>query len=266
MVLLGTQVYSDESVLIDFTKLTQDTFAIEEVRVDLGQSSRSVLNDAYSFTRAASSKKYGTILGARIRFPTWPNNSYSIIQPPFEIPAYSDAAENPYEDQLGVITNVGTIKSIAVNVYGLNFPYRLSLLLIGPNGALNPIHMGYLNFEGWGELIWNNPNYVDDVRNRELHIKPLYPDATPFLKFGGFIIHRDGSNVGGDFVVYFKDVKVIYDKAVLDTDKDIDDESVWGIVRDRENERRIRESNRFENQKKLLEIEKEKMATETEFK
>jgi hypothetical protein len=265
LVLLSITVFADESVLIDFSKLSENSFKIEDIRVDLGTSSRSVLNDAQSFTRVATSKQYGTILGARVHFPTWPNNSYSVIRPPFEIPAYSDKDENQYENQLGVITNVGTIKSIAINVYGLNFPYRLSLLLIGPNGPLDPIHIGYLNFEGWKELVWENPSYVQDVKNRELHLNPLYPNATPFLKFGGFIIHRDGSAVGGDFVTYFKDIKVIYDKAVLDTERDIDDESTWGIIRDRENERRVREQERFVNDKELREKEQQKIAKETEF-
>ena len=36
---------------------------------------------------------------------------------------------------------------------------------------------GYLEFDGWRTLTWNNPNYVADVRNRELRKFPLYPEA-----------------------------------------------------------------------------------------
>ena len=35
-------------------------------------------------------------------------------------------------------------------------------------------------------------------------------------KFGGFVITRDAANDGGDFVAYVKDVKMLYDKAVLE--------------------------------------------------
>ena len=39
-------------------------------------------------TQSVTSKTYGTVLGARIKFPEGSYNSYAIIKPPFEIPAY----------------------------------------------------------------------------------------------------------------------------------------------------------------------------------
>ncbi|MDR2808255.1 MAG: flagellar filament outer layer protein FlaA [Spirochaetaceae bacterium] len=143
----------------------------------------------------------------------------------------------------GVVKNVGTIKSIAVNVYGLNYPHSLSVILIDDKGKETAYFMGYLNFEGWGTLVWDNPNYVKDVRNRDLRLYPMYPQSMPFVKFGGFKIQREAGAVGGDFITYFKDVKLIYDKAVLEPeyDRDIEDESLWGIIRDREAARRQNE-------------------------
>jgi hypothetical protein len=125
--------------------------------------------------------------------------------------------------------------------------------------------MGYLSFDGWGELRWENPGYVQSVRNRELRIYPLYPEAAPFVKFGGFLVQRDASREGGDFIGYFRDVKIIYDKAVLDTERDIDDESLWGIIKERENAKKVYEMDQFGKDQVLRYLESQKQATETTF-
>jgi hypothetical protein len=261
LLMVCSSVFAEEAVLIDFSKLSEDSFVIEDVRVDLATSSRSVENDAYSYTKAATSKQYGTVLGARVHFPTWNNNSMVTIQPPFEIPAYEDI----YRNELGVLSNVGTIKSIAVNVYGRNFPYTLYLKLIYPNGESSLLRIGSLQFSGWRTLTYENASYVDDVKHRELKINPLYPEATPFINFGGFVVIRNANDIGGDSVVYFKDIRVIYDKAVLDTDEDIDDEGSWGIIKERESERKAEEQQRLLQQQELRDIEQQKMATEERF-
>jgi hypothetical protein len=67
---------------------------------------------------------------------------------------------------------------LAVNVKGLNFPHGLSVILKDHNGNEKLMFMGYLNFDGWRELRWDNPQYISDVRNRELRIDPLYPKAS----------------------------------------------------------------------------------------
>ena len=164
-----------------------------------------------------------------------------------------------------MVKNVGTIRSIAVNVYGLNFPHGLSAILLDNDGNERIVFMGFLDFDGWAELTWNNPSYIEHVRNRELRLNPLYPTAVPFVKFGGFIIHRDGDRQGGDFITYFRDVKLIYDKAVLDTDRDIDDEGLWGIIRVRETARANWEMSRFGQMQILRYVEQQKQATETSF-
>jgi hypothetical protein len=164
-----------------------------------------------------------------------------------------------------VVKNVGTIKSVAVNAYGLNFPHGLSTLIIDSTGTQKTMFMGYLNYDGWGELIWNNPAYIQEVRNRDLRLYPLYPDTTPFVKFGGFLIQRDAAKDGGDFVGYFKDVKIIYDKAVLDTDRDIDDEALWHIILDRETARKVWEMERFGHNQVLRYLDVQKQATENTF-
>ena len=298
-------VFAEEAVLIDFSKLAADiepnqdnvptqnertvmdysstaggsftaeqkavmktSLALPNWDVVLASSSRTTTNQSKSYTLEAPSKQFGKVLGVRVHFPVETFNSWARIQPPFEIPAFEllpDSKLTRYEDGYGVIKNVGVIKSIAVNAYGLNFPHGLSAVMIDADGNEQPVFMGYLNFDGWGELRWDNPNYVNEVRNRELRIYPLYPKATPFVKFGGFIIHRDASKEGGDFIAYFREVKVIYDKAVLETDRDIEDEDLWNIIQDRETGRKNAEMERFGNIQVLRYLEGQKKAAESGF-
>ena len=255
------------------------SLAIANWEVLLASSSRFVDNMVRSYTLEAPSKQYGTVMGVRIHFPVEPFNSWAFIKPPFEIPAFESPTEGGgAEDGIitpskfeareeggpayGVIKNVGTIKALQVRAYGLNFPHGLFLTTIDSRGVAKEVFMGYLSFDGWSNLEWKNPAYVTEVRNRELRLVPLYPANTPFIKFGGFRVARDAAKEGGDFVGYFKEVRVIYDKAVVDTERDIDDESLWGIIRDRETSRKVWEMERFGNNQVLRYLDTQKKAPE----
>jgi hypothetical protein len=262
------------------------SLAIQNWEVVLSSSSRTIDNMVNSYTKEAPSKQWGKVMGVRVHFPIESFNSSALVKPPFEIPGYEPlgggegenaenadnanneaggSAKTKFEDGYGLLKNVGTIKSLAVNVYGLNFPHGLWTHLIDAEGNQKSLFMGYLNFDGWGELRWDNPAYIVEVRNRDLRLFPLYPDAMPFVKFAGFEIKRDASRVGGDFITYFKDVKVIYDKAVLDTDRDIDDEGLWKIIEARETARKLWQMERFGQTQVIRYIDLQKKATESTF-
>jgi hypothetical protein len=298
----GERPNQNRQTMMDFSHVAGGSFtsqqkavmrtslAIENWEVLLASSSRHVTNISLSYTREAPSKQFGTVMGVRVHFPTEPHNSWAMVKPPFEIPAFEPRAtitdegniepvegndgitgRSRFESQedgapaYGVVKNVAVIKSVAVNVYGLNFPHGLSTMLIDSQGNERSVFMGYLNFDGWGELIWNNPAYIQEVRNRDIRLYPLYPTSTPFVKFGGFLIQRDAAKTGGDFVTYFKDVRIIYDKAVLDTERDIDDEALWNIILDRETARKTWEMERFGQTQVLRYLELQKQATEPPF-
>jgi hypothetical protein len=131
------------------------------------------------------------------------------------------------------------------------------------NNAEQEYVMGYMKFDGWKQLEWQNPNYVQDVRDRELNAYPLYPNSSPYIKLAGFRIYRDASMVGGDFVGYIKEVKVVYDKANLQLESDIDDEATWLILQDRESSRRKAELNRLGTLQVERYLEKRKMHSDT---
>ncbi|MDR0450432.1 MAG: flagellar filament outer layer protein FlaA [Treponema sp.] len=322
LLFLVGSLFAEEAVLIDFSKLTADisvndqdgvlnqnrqtmmdysnvaggsftqeqkdvmktSLAVSNWGIQLASSSRTITNEVLSYAKEAASRQFGSVLGVRVHFPVENWNSWAMIKPPFEIPAYEPPANinddgsieaseesngitgpSRFEDGYGVVKNVGTIKSVALNVYGLNFPHSVSVILIDAEGREKIVHLGYVNFDGWGELRWDNPAYVTEVRNRELRLYPLYPDSTPFVKFGGFLVQRDAAKSGGDFIAYFKDVKIIYDKAVLDTERDIDDEALWSIIQDRETKKKVFEMERFGHDQVLRYLEEQKKATESSF-
>jgi hypothetical protein len=262
--------------------LMKTSLAIANWDVVFNSSSQTIANIENTYTREAPSKQWGTVMGVRIHYPVDYAYSKATIKPPFEIPAYEPMAEvdddgniqksdgagdgiitpSRFENEYGVLKNVGTIRSIAVNVYGLNFPHGLNVIIIDSQGNEKVCFMGYLNFDGWAELTWNNPQYIFEVRNRDLRLYPLYPTTMPFIKFGGFRLDRDADRAGGDFITYFKDVKIIYDKARLDTDRDIDDEAIWGIINHRETEKKIFEMEKFGQNQILRYLEEQNRAKE----
>ncbi|HSV55867.1 MAG TPA: flagellar filament outer layer protein FlaA [Magnetospirillaceae bacterium] len=280
------------------------SLAVSNWNVELASSSRSLVTVSNSFTREAivsqQARQFAgqSVLGIRVNFPLEPFNSWARVSPPFEIPSFEPRAdisddgviaprapaqtddpvnrrlsrfEGTYNAQtqiqtaLGVVKNVGVIRSLGVTVRGLNFPHGLSLILEDQYGNENLIFMGYLNFDGWRELRWDNPQYIQDVRNRELRLRPLYPKTSPLVKLGGFLITRDAAHEGGDFVTYIRDVKLIYDRAILDPVTDIDDEAVWGIIGEREAERKLHEGRRFGDSQILMYTERLRQADRTEF-
>ena len=277
--------------------LMKTSLFIEEWEVELNSSARNVGSLALSQVKAAPVRDNAKVpfagkkvMGVRVVFPSLAANANAKIVPPFSIPAYeplSTADDNgdrqqPTDEEkasgrtlfeadsddtpaYGVVKNVGTIKSIAATTLGMNFPPGLYVLLGDVDGNHRRYFMGYLGFDGWKTLTWNNPEYISEVRTREVRVYPIYPRGLPFVKFEGFQITRDAAHVGDDFIGYFKDVKIIYDKAELTTERDIADEDLWGIVTKKEKARQNAEMTKFGNKQVNRYIERSKMATEESF-
>jgi len=287
-----------ERTLVDFAEVAGASFTeeerglmksslfIENWEVDLNSSAQNAMTQANSQVRLATVREDADqfpgdpVLGARVNFPTEPWNAWAVIRPPFEIQAYADRTElggdgevvtvqgddveqgDKFEGGHGVLKNVGVLKQIGLNVYGLNFPHSISVILQDENNEQHEIVMGYLEFDGWRQLIWDNPNYIVDVRDRELRTYPLYPNLQPMMKLVGFRIYRDASNVGGDFITYIRDVSLVYDEARLQLQEAIPHDDLWGILDQREDERRRAELRRLGNQQVLRFIEQQLQATE----
>lgn len=275
----------------DQKDLMKTSLALPEWEVKLNSSAKTVASLADSTVvaapvRAESDQPFAgsNVMGVRIVFPTWNSNANARIEPPFQIPAYEPLAsadengnrQDPtdeekasgktlFEDGYGVVKNVGTVKAISVTTMGMNYPHGLYVLMSDNDGVERRYFMGYLGFDGWKELRWNNPQYISEIRNREIRVYPIYPRGMPFVKFEGFQITRDAAHIGGDFIGYFKDVKIIYDKALLTTDRDIADEDLWGIITKKEDARQAAEMQKFGNKQVNRYLERAKLATEEDF-
>lgn len=219
------------------------------------------------------------VLGVRIHFPESPFNNWALITPPFEIPAYEDIISN-YKGELlsdeeiaankgkgakflngkGVIRNIDIIKSMSVRIYGCQFRNSFAVLLKDQDNVVTEYDFPqYLDFDGWKEISWRNPNYIDNVQNRALYVIPLYPRSEPYIKLDGFRVYRQGDQVGGDFVFYLKDVKMVYDEALIEKEYPIDHESAWGILYDRTQEAKKREFDKIGRSEILKYLESQKM-------
>jgi hypothetical protein len=231
------------------TELKVD-LSIDNWSVKLAPSSASAENRILSKCKPVPSRKMnGDVMGVRIHFPTAPFNSWAKIVPPFEIPLFEDAEGEEGEGtkflNKGMLRNVGTIKTIAVRVTGRNFPHGLTISVKDDRDQYQEMYLGNLDFEGWRSLVWENPNYVDDVKQRDLRKNPLYPESMPSVKFDSFTIYRHGSHIGGDFVTYFKDVQLVYDLATIEVERDINDEAAWKILQKRRDAKRAAEVRRL---------------------
>ncbi len=305
LIIAAFPVFAEETVLIDFAQLAGDmedgeneatfmnfsdkagaafteeekefmktSLAIQNWEVELASSAKTVTNQRFSYVLPAPVKdgatRYGgeTVLGVRIHFPEEPYNSWAIVRPPFDIPAYERVDENDLVgvkyDSFGVVKNVGVLKSVTVNILGKNFPNGFGIILEDQNYEEKNIFMSFLDFDGWKTITWNNPNYIEDVRDRELRKVPLYPNATPLYKIAGIVFYKDAAQTGGDFISYVKDVTLTYDKAFLNLQTDIDDEQLWGILGDREEARRNLEYERLGNKQVLRYLERQKMHSDVE--
>jgi len=136
----------------DQKALMKTSLAIGNWDIVFNSSSRTIQNVSNTYTREAPSKQWGTVLGVRVHYPLDPAYSKATIRPPFEIPAYEPMAEvddsgniqasssdgitgpSRFEQEYGVVKNVGTIRSVAINAYGLNFPHGLNVILLDSEG------------------------------------------------------------------------------------------------------------------------------------
>ena len=81
-------------------------------------------------------------------------------------------------------------------------------------------------------------------------------------KIQSLVFYKNASQEGGDFIAYVKDITITYDKAVLDTSRDINEEEVWGILNEREEARRTAEFSKLGNLQVLRYLEQKKMHKE----
>ena len=199
------------------------------------------------------------------------------VQPIEDIGGFSDSIKQKIEDALiGRLVSKDSAYSIYQEIdspfsssffeFGFARPTSFVVTDVSPSDYAIVTSATIIEFKDKAySLTWNNPDYISEVRTREIRVFPIYPRGLPFVKFEGFQVARDALHAGDDFIGYFKDVKIIYDKAELTTERDIADEDLWGIVTRKEKARQNAEMTRFGNKQVSRYIERSKMATEDAF-
>ncbi|MCS7298734.1 MAG: flagellar filament outer layer protein FlaA [Spirochaetia bacterium] len=254
------------------------SWKIENWKVELVSSARFIPNIVNSYLLKVDSKRWGNVMGIRIRFSENPFLSNAKIIPPFRFTPYyldgspvdpeGDFSKQQFTDEEkvknGILMNVLQVKRVSVWVSGRNYKHLMSVVFRNEDGVEEEYFMGPLFFQGWRRLAWENPNYIEQVNQRVLQRLPLYPRPLPFKEFAYFKIYKPQEESGGDFVVYFKDVSVSFDRAVVQEELDIDDEKYWQILSKQKIEYTKRMLRRIIDQVELIELEKKRKAASTD--
>jgi len=257
-------------------ELVRSSLAIPQWRLTLNSSARDTSRILSSSIRVATvsdsaSENAGEgVLGVRVNFAEGDTHSWALIEPAYRIPRvplHLITGRDVDFSQRVVINDVAQIRSISVEVYGLNYPHRLSVLYEDTDGRLREFFIGTLDFTGWRTITWDSQYYVpaevevpvevppevgeegaeidgalaaaadadaeaDATTVALQRLEPLYPQTFNNIAFRGIRIWKNGSNLTGDFVGYIKEVRVDYDPQPTSVLADIDHEGLWGIISD----------------------------------
>lgn len=228
----STVVYNNG---IPEVRLGYHDYLLSNWTVLLNSSSADVQNMMLSYCLPVVSKtQFGgsNVLGIRVHFPDWNNNSYAVIQPPYPIKVY-DTNGDFINQSNGVLSNAMDIISMSVWVNGRGYNYQMAVRLRDRENNIHEYALGSLDYQGWRRLVWENLNYSDKILDWGSLGGPSYPKDTPYFAFDSIVIYRMGSEPGGDFVTYVGRIDVEYLPFNVSEERDIDDEDAWHIISDR---------------------------------
>jgi len=221
-----------EKILIDFSALPED-LQIDKWRIKLSGYSDIPkcrnLSDL-KIVNVDSAKlpedviKFNSALGIRVNFEFSHGNDWAQVYPFYGISEFYAKEGN------GILRNVGPIKSVSILVSGRNYDYAIEVRMVDQDGKFKSINFGSLWFKGWKKLTWENPDFIKELKKRDLNKTHLYPQYEPYLKFDSIVIYKSPREYGGDFVTYVKDIRVEYEPAVVKYEFDINDENEWKIM------------------------------------
>ncbi len=254
-----------EKILIDFANLPP------ELSIDIWRIKLSGYSDIPKCRNLSDLKivpvdsakldtdiKFDKSLGIRVNFEYSHGNDWAQIYPIYPVSEFYAKEGN------GILRNVGPLKSISLWVAGRNFKNSIEVRMLDNDGKYKSINFGNLYFKGWRKLTWENPDFIKDVKKRDL-VKPhLYPQYEPYLKFESIVIYKSPMEYGGDFVTYVKDVRVEYEPAIKKFEGAVNDEAEWKILEDNAKMKKALEEKRldlyFSGSSKEEEYLKEKKA------
>ncbi len=252
-------------------EFTAADWQLDKWRIMLTSSANTVENKVKSYSKKAQSKRFNDVLGSRIHFIQGRFLSWAMVRPPFDFfPYYDNGKDVNVNDSgeenslvMGILMNVGQIKSISSWVYGLNYQMQVAIRLKDRNDLIQDYFMGSVYYDGWRKLVWSNPEYTDSIQDRVLQRLPLYPKSYPYITFDSYIIYKPEVENGGNFVIYFKDIEVEFDRAIIREELDIDDEGVWSILAKERLQKRMEDIKTIGEKIYLMQQEESKQKAQT---
>ena len=177
------------------------------------------------------------VLGIRAYFPNYNYDMAIEIMPPYSPfnAIFQEGGFNAYKNK-GYLSNVGDIYKATVTVYGLRQEEHLFIVTEDSKGNTYEYSFGPLNFIGWREMIWENPNYLIKDTSARINL-PIYPQYSSDLVLKSIKIVHSSYHSNPDFVTYFRDINIIVDEAETSIDTDIESEEIWEIIKENTYER-----------------------------
>ncbi len=236
-----------KKALIDFANLPEE-LSIDRWRIQLSgfsdipicRSLSDVLIIPVASGKLETQEKFDKCLGIRVHYEYSYNNDWAQIKTFFPLSDYYSG------DGKGMLRNVGPIKSISILALGRNYKNSIEVRMVDQRGQFKSINFGALYFRDWRRLTWENPDYIGDIRKRDIVKTHLYPQYEPFLKFDSIVIYKSPQEVGGDFVCYVKDIIVEYEYMLSKYEDAVNDESIWKIQETKAQEQKMKDDRYYD--------------------
>ncbi|MBN1898759.1 MAG: hypothetical protein JW827_08280 [Spirochaetes bacterium] len=254
--------------LIDFADLP-DNISIDKWTIKLsgysdtpkGRSLSDLKLVNVDSSKIKNGKTFNKCLGIRVNFEYSHGNDWAEIAPVYPISVFY------MKEGQGVVRNVGPIKSVSIWVSGRNYKNSIEVRMIDNHGKYKSINFGHLFFKGWRKLSWDNPNYIKELKKRDIEKPHLYPQYEPYLKFESLVLYKSPQEIGGDFIAYVKDIEIEYEPAILEYESAVNDEAEWHILETEAKQSKDAEDKRldiyFSGSTKEAQYLKDKKAQET---
>ena len=218
--MLALTAYAQERILLDAANVSQAKFESQDVSATNAAEewtvefpNQGVAKGAYRYSLTKTSDR-GIAMKVEIH-GTVPEYVSAVLKPNIF------AALTESESGNGKITNVGTLKSITISGFSLN--YDLTVKANMEMSDKRTVGMPRLRPQQYGafELSWDNPSYIDDPKKRDIRPQPVYPNVKSDLYLSGIEIRGKpikGEDGTGYMIVYIDKIKVVADKAYEELD------------------------------------------------
>lgn len=122
---------------------------------------------------------------------------------------------NEADNGTGLISNVGELRDIKIDLFGYGYDNNIKLHLIH-NGKKIVVNLTPGAFKGEKSITYHFPTYIEDVRYRDYTPKASYPYSIPSLYLEKIEIHcNEKTDYGMDFI-RLGNISVIFDKDSLE--------------------------------------------------